>query len=148
MVLSVTGGTGKIGWKSSNSGIAKVDNGKIIAVKAGQTTITAIQNGKKMNCTVTVSEKQRVEKKRWVVTKEARTVNTPIYERVGYIECLICGEIFQGDNMGEEYDAHESNHLKNDEGGQYTVKPWDTIIGWEVTEYPEEGYFESYWVYE
>lgn len=151
-VLSVTGGTGKIVWKSNNSGVAKVENSKVIAVKAGKATITATQNGKIMNCTVTVSEiadgKKWVKKTRWVVTKEARTVNKAIYKRVGYIECLICHDIFQGENMGEEYDAHESEHGQKGEGGQYTVKSWDTIIGWEVTEYPEEGYFEDYWVYE
>lgn len=53
--LTVSGGTGKITWKTSNSKIATVDtSGNIKGVKAGTATISAIRNGITMKCTVTV----------------------------------------------------------------------------------------------
>lgn len=53
--LSVKYNTGKIKWKSSKPAIASVDkNGKITAIKAGKSTITASVDGKTLKCTVTV----------------------------------------------------------------------------------------------
>ena len=48
-----------ITWSSSNTSVATVDSaGKVTAVKAGTATITATSNnGKKVNCTVTVNAK-------------------------------------------------------------------------------------------
>lgn len=163
-VLSISGGTGKSSWKSSNSGVAKVDAvGKVTAVKIGKATITAIRNGKKMKCVVKVlatnnsgdsteSEnaegKKKVEKKRWVVTEVARTEYIAVYESVGYIECLACGTRFYGDTMVADYNDHASAHLENGVGGGYTVGSEDKIIRWDTVEHPEKGYWETYWVYE
>lgn len=48
-------GATKVTWYSTNPGIATVDkNGKIIARKAGTTTIFAVVNGIKLQCTVKV----------------------------------------------------------------------------------------------
>ncbi len=44
-------------WKSSDNSIAKVENGKVIALKAGTATITATVGGKNATCKVTVAEK-------------------------------------------------------------------------------------------
>ncbi len=51
-------GTGKkVTWKSSDSKIATVKNGKVTGVKAGKATITATVNGKSATCKVTVKIK-------------------------------------------------------------------------------------------
>lgn len=57
--LKVVGTAGKIKWKSKNPKIASVSKtGKVKGKKVGKTTITAIYNGKKMTCTVTVKRKK------------------------------------------------------------------------------------------
>lgn len=53
--LTVTGGSGKVTWKSSNPKIATVNSKGVVTGKgAGTATITAIKNGFKLNCKVTV----------------------------------------------------------------------------------------------
>jgi len=53
--LKVTGGTGKIAWKTSNANIATVTNkGVVTARKAGTTRITATVNDKVITAVVTV----------------------------------------------------------------------------------------------
>ncbi len=42
-------------WKSSDNTVAKVENGKVTALKAGTATITATAGGKSATCTVTVT---------------------------------------------------------------------------------------------
>ncbi|MCM1440966.1 MAG: Ig domain-containing protein [Roseburia sp.] len=44
-------------WKSSDSSVAKVENGKVTALKAGTATITAIAGDKSAACAVTVKAK-------------------------------------------------------------------------------------------
>ena len=44
-------------WKGSDSSVAKVENGKVSALKAGTATITATAGGKSATCKVTVTEK-------------------------------------------------------------------------------------------
>jgi len=44
-------------WSSSNTAIAKVDNGKVIAIKEGAATITAKAGDKSATCSVTVQKK-------------------------------------------------------------------------------------------
>ena len=44
-------------WKSDNTSVATVSNGKITAVKAGTAKITATVGSKSATCTVTVTEK-------------------------------------------------------------------------------------------
>lgn len=57
MTLKVSGGSGTIKWKSSNSRIAKVDSkGKVIGIAPGTATITATQNNCKVTCKVTVTK--------------------------------------------------------------------------------------------
>ena len=54
----VIGGSGKIKWTTSNKKVATVNSkGKITARKAGKCTITAVRNGVKMHCKVTVPSK-------------------------------------------------------------------------------------------
>ena len=54
----VTGGSGKVKWTTSNKKVATVNSkGKITARKAGKCTITAVRNGVKMRCKVTVPSK-------------------------------------------------------------------------------------------
>ena len=53
--LAVTGGSGKVTWKSSNPKIAAVSQkGVVYGKKTGTATITAIKNGFNLNCKVTV----------------------------------------------------------------------------------------------
>lgn len=48
-------GAAAVTWKSSNSAIATVSNGKVTAIKEGTATITATAGGKSASCTVTVT---------------------------------------------------------------------------------------------
>ncbi len=53
--LSVTGGDGKVDWKSLNTKVATVNSsGKITAKKYGESVITATRNGVTMKCAVKV----------------------------------------------------------------------------------------------
>ncbi len=56
--LTVKGGNGTIKWSSSNKAVATVTSkGVVAAKKAGSATITAVRNGIKMTCKVTVVKK-------------------------------------------------------------------------------------------
>ena len=48
----------EIKWESSNSEIALVENGKVVAVKSGECTITLTIDGKTATCSVTVKPKE------------------------------------------------------------------------------------------
>ena len=50
-----------VSWESGDDSVAKVDNGKITAIKAGTTVITATAGGKSAECAVTVREKSTPE---------------------------------------------------------------------------------------
>lgn len=53
--LKVTGGSGTITWKSSNTAVAVVnEQGVVTAKKFGETTVTAVRNGITLKCTVKV----------------------------------------------------------------------------------------------
>lgn len=56
--LTPEGATSEIKWTSSDAGIAKVEDGKITAVKNGTAVITAEANGHKAECRVIVGERQ------------------------------------------------------------------------------------------
>lgn len=47
---------GKITWSSNKKSVATVSGGKVIAKGAGKATITAVCNGKKANCKITVED--------------------------------------------------------------------------------------------
>lgn len=69
--LKVKNGTGKIKWSSSNKKVATVtSSGVVKLIKPGKVTITAVQNGKKMNCKVTVVSKEYAAKKAYRELKE------------------------------------------------------------------------------
>lgn len=156
--LKVSQGTGKIKWQSSNSQIATVTNGKVTAKRAGVANITAVQNKKKLTCKVVVvnkttntqdetgsdESKPAEKKRRWVETKPARTVYTPVYDEYPYIECLTCGEIFEGDNRISNYTVHSNMHMDAGERSAYTAGIRRIWVRDEQTHYPAEGY----WVWE
>ena len=48
----------EVKWESSNSEIALVENGKVVAVKSGECTITLTVDGKTATCAVTVTPKE------------------------------------------------------------------------------------------
>lgn len=52
--LKVTNAGKKITWKSSNSKVVSVKNGKLTAKKSGKATISAKTNGTTLKCKVTV----------------------------------------------------------------------------------------------
>ncbi|MCH5304067.1 MAG: Ig-like domain-containing protein [Ruminococcus sp.] len=73
--LTVTGGNGKISWKSKNKNIATVNSsGVITAKKYGKTTITATRNDIKMECVVKVFNPQLSEKKLTLKAGESKTL--------------------------------------------------------------------------
>ncbi len=54
-MLTVSGGSGKVAWKSSNPKVATVNaKGVVTGKSSGTATITATKNGFKLNCKVTV----------------------------------------------------------------------------------------------
>ena len=157
--LKVSGGTGTIKWKTSNQEVATVKNGKVVAKEAGVAVITAVQNKRKMTCTVKVANKAEDQenpssaentgsqpKRIWVVTKRAETVYIPVYDEVPYIECLTCGAIFEGKDAGEraeKYSIHASAHMKNGEEARSSAKVRKTLIRTDTIYYPEEGYWKE-----
>ena len=55
--LKVSGGVGKIKWKSSDKSVVSVSaNGVVTPLKPGKATITAVRSGYKMSCKVTVKK--------------------------------------------------------------------------------------------
>ena len=165
-ILKVKGGTGKITWKSSNTNVAIVSNGKVIAKSSGTVTITAIQNKKKLICLVNVKKSANndsskdngstgnsnesnpspiapTEKKVWVVTEKAWIEYIPVYEETPYIECLTCHATFEGNDMGEAYDKHEAWHMDNEEEGRYSVKVRRVLIREDRVDHPEKGYWKT-----
>lgn len=113
-----------LSWSSSDESVASVaDNGKITALKAGQTIITAESNGVKDTCVVTVHGKYRYE------------VDSSNYSRTGTLEkgCAV-SDINIKSKDGDYY-----------EGGQYMdgysvyAKSGDTLtISMDADESPSQ----------
>lgn len=58
--LKVTGGKGRIRWKSGNKNVATVSKkGTVTAIKGGTCTVTAVRNGIALKCKVTVPKHYR-----------------------------------------------------------------------------------------
>ena len=76
--LKLTGAKNPV-WKSSNSKIAVVKNGKVIARKSGKVTITATYKGKSYKCTVLVKA-PKISSAKFSMTvgtkKQVRVLNT------------------------------------------------------------------------
>ena len=68
--LKISGLAGRpVTWSTSNQSVATVKSGKITAKNGGKCTITAqIKNGKKLTCTVTVSDKLAISKKSMTIS--------------------------------------------------------------------------------
>jgi len=153
MTLKVKGGSGNIKWGSSNKTIAMVNGGKVTAKKQGIVKITAIQNGKKMTCSVTVldsvqsteDEKKMIEKRVWIVTKEAWTEYKPVYINIrSEWECT-CGYKTEDSSA---FSMHEEWHLDNEIDYAYKVNTLKDFSHMDITEHPEEGYWETVYVWE
>lgn len=56
LTAKVTGPSKKVSWKSGDTKIATVKNGKVTAKKAGKVTITATANGIRRTCRITVKK--------------------------------------------------------------------------------------------
>ncbi len=150
--------------KRSSVKIKAVKAGKtFITAKIGKKTytcrVTVIRKAKKKKTTETSGSKTNEEKKNeqsteqlpnktpeqttekrkvWVITKWARSVDTPVYvnKRSEY-ECS-CG--FKTE-IPAELNAHQINNFDNEKCGNYRINTiWDSIY-YVTTEYPEEGYW-------
>lgn len=54
-LITATGGTGEVGWSSSNENIATVAGGSVTGIAGGKVTITATAGAESVSCTVTVT---------------------------------------------------------------------------------------------
>ena len=63
-VLPIDATNKSVSWKSSNTGVATVSDGKVVAVGKGTAVITAVteDGGKEATCSVTVTEVKKVSK--------------------------------------------------------------------------------------
>lgn len=159
--LKVQDGTGTVKWKTNDPATVTINKGRVTAKRSGTAQITAVQNGKKMVCAVTVKKattspgneednnskpEQPKEKKVWVVTKEAYIEFIPVYEEIPYIECLTCGATFEGNSAEErakKYSDHAYQHaLKGDEG-RSSAQIRRILIRQDRIDHPEEGYWKT-----
>ena len=157
--LKVQDGTGTVKWKTNNPATVTINKGKVTAKRSGTAQITAVQNGKKMVCAVTVKKvapfpgreedknnsmaEQPKEKRVWVVTKEAYAEFVPVYEKTPYIECLTCGMVFKGDGRVKAYDVHAPEEVLAGLEGRYTAGTIKVLIGEDRIDHPEEGYWKT-----
>ena len=65
--LSVKNGTGKTEWSSSDESVAMVNNGKIKALSKGTTIVSAVNNGRKMDCEIHVYNVPKFDQKQYSV---------------------------------------------------------------------------------
>lgn len=70
--------TDEVSWKSGNTNIATVVNGKITAVAAGQTTVTATAGTKSATCTVTVNPAQADPKPATAISLDRTTLTLKV----------------------------------------------------------------------
>ena len=85
------------GWKSSNTSVATVDNGKVTALAEGTATITVTTtNNKTATCSVTVTCAHA--SKTEVLAKDATCTETGNNK---YCKCSDCGKIFKADGITE-----------------------------------------------
>ena len=69
LTLKVTGTTKKVSWKSSNTSVASVSNGKVTAKKTGNAVITATIGTTKLNCKIQVRGDYRALYKKFLTGK-------------------------------------------------------------------------------
>lgn len=109
LTAQVTGKNNKVTWKSSNTKVASVSKGKIIAKKAGKATITAKANGKTAKCIVTVKAVDYKNLyKNFLAQKSVKTSKnnsiTPAYflvlniDKTGVPELIVTEQSFGGYN--------------------------------------------------
>ena len=74
--LKVNGGSSKgtVTWKSSNTKIATIKNGKVTAKKAGTVTMTATKDDIKLTCTVVVKKPTVKAKNATIKVKKSTTI--------------------------------------------------------------------------
>lgn len=75
VTLKITNASGKTSWRSSNTNVASVtDKGIVTAKKAGTAKITAVNNGHKTVCTVTVTNMKLSKAKTNVTVSKSVTL--------------------------------------------------------------------------
>lgn len=74
---TVDGPSKKVTWKSGNTSIATVKNGKVTAVGEGRTLITAMANGKTSKCWISVREPKVTLDKTALILKVDETAELP-----------------------------------------------------------------------
>ena len=65
-VMTIKNGVRYTEWKSSDSSVVTVNNGKLTALKKGEAVITAINNGRTMNQVITVYNTPKFDQKTYV----------------------------------------------------------------------------------
>lgn len=151
-VLKVLGGTGRVKWQINNPTVVMVNKGLVTAKRTGEAKITAVCNGKRITCMVSVRGKVPVKnegnnstqstqpqgKKVWVVTKEAWIEQRSVYTNIrSEWECS-CG--YKTESL-VEFSEHQENNWTNEHARSRvnTLKDFSHV---ETIEHPEEGYWK------
>ena len=106
---TVSGKSKKVSWKSSNTSVASVKSGKVIAKKAGTVKVTAKANGKTATCKVTVKMKKNVK----VIDVSCGYSHTAILKADGSLwMCGSNGSGQLGNGITSRYDIAQSTPIK------------------------------------
>lgn len=111
-------GTGTLSWKTSNSAVATVANGKVTAKAAGTATITVSDGSKSATCTVTVTAPATQTLK--INTKNKSTVFTGETLQIDYT--------YSGDKSELTWSSNNTSILTVDSNGLVTGKSAGSAI--------------------
>ena len=106
-----------LSWSSSNSGVATVDNGKVTAKAAGETTITVTADGKSATCVIKVSANYDPKMDTTTALKAKDGSQVYYYANGQYIEAKVA-----------DYYKYDTFY-KKETSSQYKYTGWQNLDG-------------------
>ncbi len=106
-----------LSWSSSNSGVATVENGKVTAKAAGETTITVTADGKSTNCVIKVSATYDPKTDNGTALKAKDGSQVYYYANGQYIEAKVA-----------DYYKYDTFYKKGS-NSQYKYTGWQNLDG-------------------